>query len=98
VKVDRELVDKISELARLSIDDDDIDRFISDFEKILTYVEKVKELDTHNIEPAVLPFNIPITLRDDKTQTSISEENALLNAKDKKNNCFKVPVVVTAGN
>ena len=94
MKVDKQLVDKIASLARLEFSEQESDKFAIEFQKILHYVEKVQELNTDGLEPAILPFDESLPLREDIIHEMLTSEKATSNAPDKKKDCFKVPRVV----
>lgn len=47
----REDVLKLAKLARLSLSDDELDAFTSEFEEILGYVEQLQSVDTDGLAP-----------------------------------------------
>lgn len=57
MSVTREQVAKIAALARIRMDEGDLDRMVPEFNKILTWVEQLGEVDTSGVEPmtAVIP-------------------------------------------
>ncbi|MFO7527116.1 MAG: Asp-tRNA(Asn)/Glu-tRNA(Gln) amidotransferase subunit GatC [Ignavibacteriaceae bacterium] len=87
-------VEKIAELARLKFSDDELQSFTKDMNRILEYVEKLKELNTENIEPLSHPNRGTNVFRDDELKNSVQPEEALKNAPDKDDKFFKVPKVI----
>jgi aspartyl-tRNA(Asn)/glutamyl-tRNA(Gln) amidotransferase subunit C len=65
-----------------------------EMDDIVSYVDKLNELDTEGIVPRehVIPVNN--VLREDEIKESFDREILLANAPDKDNGCFKVPKVV----
>jgi aspartyl-tRNA(Asn)/glutamyl-tRNA(Gln) amidotransferase subunit C len=57
-------------------------------------VEKLKQLDTENVEPLVYLSDKTDVLRVDRMISSIGNEEALLNAPEKSGRFFKVPKVI----
>ncbi|QZH73854.1 MAG: Asp-tRNA(Asn)/Glu-tRNA(Gln) amidotransferase subunit GatC [Erythrobacter sp.] len=57
MSVTREQVAKIAALARIRMDEHDLDRMVPEFNKILDWVEQLGEVDTSGVEPmtAVIP-------------------------------------------
>jgi aspartyl-tRNA(Asn)/glutamyl-tRNA(Gln) amidotransferase subunit C len=51
MKITREDVLRVAELAHLELSEDEIEMFSRQLDSILTYVEKLNELDTTNVEP-----------------------------------------------
>jgi aspartyl-tRNA(Asn)/glutamyl-tRNA(Gln) amidotransferase subunit C len=94
MKIDDRMIGKISGLARLEFEKEDKERIRQDLEQILTFVEKLNELDTENVEPLVYLSDKTSVLREDKVVVSIGPEEALLNAPEKSGRFFKVPKVI----
>ncbi len=92
--VSRKDVEHIAELARLKFEEKELDQFTNELNEILTYVEKLNELDTENVEPLSHPIEGVNNFRDDVVKPSIKTEEALKNAPDKDEQFFKVPKVI----
>lgn len=94
MKIDKELLNKIAHLARLEFDENSADAMIKDMSEILTWVEKLNELDTDHVAPlTTMSHEINVT-RDDKVGEHLSHDRALLNAPKKDSNYFRVPKVL----
>lgn len=94
MKIDKETLHKIAHLARLEIDPKKEDGYVKDLEDILTWVEKLNELDTEGVEPLTNMSFEKNVLREDERKKTISHEQALKNAPDKDNDYFRVPKVL----
>lgn len=94
MKLTKDDVVYVAELARLEFNDDELKVFSNQLTSILDYAEKLNELDTSNIMPTahVLPVNN--VLREDVVTPSLDREKVLQNAPDQQNGCFKVPKVI----
>lgn len=86
-------VEKIAELARLKFTDDELENFTPQMNEILSYMDKLNELDTENVKPLSHPVEQTNVFREDELKDSISTEEALINAQDKTDAHFKVPKV-----
>jgi aspartyl-tRNA(Asn)/glutamyl-tRNA(Gln) amidotransferase subunit C len=51
VKISREDVLRVAELAHLELSPEEIDTYRGQLDEILTYIDKLKELDVSNVEP-----------------------------------------------
>ncbi len=94
VEINKELVKYIASLARLEFDEDELDDFTKKFQRILEYVEQLKELNVDNVSPT---YHVNInknTMREDIVQPSLQLSEVLKNAPDKKDSFFRVPRVV----
>ncbi|MCK5462947.1 MAG: Asp-tRNA(Asn)/Glu-tRNA(Gln) amidotransferase subunit GatC [Bacteroidales bacterium] len=94
MKIDDQMIDKISGLAYLEFGEEEKEKIRQDLEQILTFVEKLRELDTENVEPLVYLSDKTDVLREDRMIPTISIEEALLNAPEKSGHFFKVPKVI----
>lgn len=94
MKIDSSTVDKLAELAKLEFDDKAKEEIVKDLSRILTFVEKLNELDTENVEPLVYMTDEEAVLRDDEPKLEITQKEALLNAPKKDSDYFKAPKVL----
>lgn len=97
MKITEKEVRNIADLAHLNLSDDEIVAYQGDMEEILSYVDKLNELPTDDIEPmAQVLFDgaEAAGLRDDELQTSMPVDKALSNAPVSGAGQFKVPRVL----
>jgi aspartyl-tRNA(Asn)/glutamyl-tRNA(Gln) amidotransferase subunit C len=87
-------VEHIAELARLRFNESELDNFTGELNQILSYVEKLNELDTENIEPLSHPIEGSNVFRSDNLKECTPREEALKNAPEKDDEFFKVPKVI----
>ena len=92
--VNKQDVEKIAELARLIFSEEELENFTPQMNKILSYMDKLNELDTDNVEPLSHPVEQTNVFREDELRPSISKEDALKNAPSKDEHQFKVPKVI----
>ena len=94
MKIDDQMIDRISRLACLEFGEEEKEKIRQDLERILTFVEKLKELDTENVEPLVYLSEKTDLLREDRMIPYSGTEEALLNAPQKSGSFFRVPKVI----
>lgn len=94
MKIDKDTVDKIAHLARLEFDNDSKEAMVKDMNNMITFVEKLNELDTNNIEPLIYMSDEVNVFREDEVKHDITQEEALKNAPKKDSDYFKVPKVI----
>lgn len=88
------LVENLAKLARLTFNEQEKMEIRADLQQMITFVEKLKEVNTEGVQPLLhMSDNINI-LREDIVQGSISREEALKNAPDADGTFFKVPKVI----
>ncbi len=91
MKISREEVLKIANLARLSLADAEVASMTKQLGDILEYVDQLKQLDTANVEPTAHVAEYPTPMRKDEPRESIGVEAALANAPKSLNGAFIVP-------
>lgn len=94
MKVDKETLHKIAHLSRLEIDPQKEDTYIKTLEDVLTWVEKLNELDTEGIEPLTNMSYEVNALREDQKHNILDHDRALKNAPNKDKDYFRVPKVL----
>jgi aspartyl-tRNA(Asn)/glutamyl-tRNA(Gln) amidotransferase subunit C len=87
-------VEKIAELANLKFSKEELENFTPQMNEILSYMDKLNELDTENVEPLSHPVERTNVFREDVLRPSVSTEEALKNAPAKDEHHFKVPKVI----
>jgi aspartyl-tRNA(Asn)/glutamyl-tRNA(Gln) amidotransferase subunit C len=93
-QITADTVKHVALLARLDLDDAEIAHFVVDLNNILGYVAKLDELDTANVPPTSHSLPLSNVFREDIVKPSLSNEDALANAPDAEDACFKVPAVI----
>jgi aspartyl-tRNA(Asn)/glutamyl-tRNA(Gln) amidotransferase subunit C len=94
MKVDDELINNLARLARLEFKKEDKEEIKQDLQKMISFIDKLNELDTTGVEPLLHMSNNINVLREDEVQGSISTEDALKNAPNHDDRFFKVPKVI----
>jgi aspartyl-tRNA(Asn)/glutamyl-tRNA(Gln) amidotransferase subunit C len=84
-------VEHVARLARLGLTETEKEEFTWQLNEILTFVEKLNELDTTGIEPTAHAIPIHNVFRPDEGKPSLDPEQALANAPDRIDGFFKVP-------
>jgi aspartyl-tRNA(Asn)/glutamyl-tRNA(Gln) amidotransferase subunit C len=94
MNVNEELIDKLAKLSRLSFRPDEKKAIMKDLERMLDFVEQLKEVDTEGIEPLIHVNPEVNVLREDEVSEELSQKDALKNAPEHDSFYFKVPKVV----
>ena len=90
----KDQIKDVAHLARLKIDEKNIQSFQDNFNKVLNYFNVLSEVDTQGVEPMVTPHGIQPTLREDEVKQDLGVAEVLENGPDVKDSLFKVPPVV----
>jgi aspartyl-tRNA(Asn)/glutamyl-tRNA(Gln) amidotransferase subunit C len=94
MKVNRELVDNIAHLARLHFAENEKKEIEKDLQRMISFVEKLNEIDTTGVQPLQHMGILSNALREDEIKGSVSREDALQNAPVTDGIFFKVPKVI----
>ena len=92
--IDLKTVKHISKLSRISIDDNKAKKLGKDLNSILSFIEKLNELDTKNTEPLTSIAETTLKLRKDEIKSKNIREDILKNSPNKNKDFFVVPKVV----
>jgi aspartyl-tRNA(Asn)/glutamyl-tRNA(Gln) amidotransferase subunit C len=98
VKITREDVVRVAELAYLDLSEDELEKYRRQIDEILDYIGKLNELDTSGVEPMAQVLaddqTADATLREDLVVPSAVAENVLRQAPDPEPPYFRVPKVI----
>ncbi len=94
MKIDKDTLNKISHLARLEFNEEDAEKMVQDMTNIISFVEKLNEVDTQGIEPLTTMSHEINALREDIVQPHLDHELALKSAPKKDSDYFRVPKVL----
>jgi aspartyl-tRNA(Asn)/glutamyl-tRNA(Gln) amidotransferase subunit C len=94
MQVDDALIEKLSRLAMLQFNNEEREEIKKDLEKMIGFVDKLKELDTTGVEPLVHVTGEVNILREDVTGNMLSRDEALKNAPQHDGTYFQVPKVI----
>lgn len=87
-------VEHIAHLARLRLSEEEKEKFGAQLSSILTYVEKLNELDTSGVEPTSHVLAMGNVMREDALKPSLPTDEALLNAPDRADDFYRVPKII----
>ncbi len=97
MKITEKEVRRIAHLANLELSEDAIAQYSKDMEQILTYVDKLNELNTDDVEPmtqVIYDGSETSTMRADTLGPSFEQDKALREAPLAGAGHFKVPKVI----
>ena len=92
--IDLKTIKHISKLSRISVDDEKAKKLAGDMNSIFDFIEKLKELDTDNVEPLTSVAETTLKLRIDDVKSGNIKEQVLKNSQDENEDFFVVPRVV----
>ena len=94
MKITKQEVEHVAKLARLDLSEKEKEKLTDQLSNILTYVEKLNEIDTRGVEPTSHVLDINNVMRDDVAGESLTQEKALANAPEKSAGHYKVPKII----
>lgn len=94
MKLLKKEVEHVAHLARLTLSDQELELMTGQLDTILSYVDKLGELDTEGVQPTSHIFSISNAFRDDVVRASLSQEEALENSPQSNGETFLVPRII----
>lgn len=94
MEIDRQLVEYVAELGKLSLTEAEKELMQQDLTKVLQYMDVLNRLDTEGVEPLVHVSGVENVFRQDNPRESFPREAILQNAIAVEEGCFKVPQTV----
>jgi aspartyl-tRNA(Asn)/glutamyl-tRNA(Gln) amidotransferase subunit C len=94
VALSREEVEKVALLGRLKLSDAELEKFTTQLNQIVGYVEQLQELNTEDVEPMAHPLPINNVFRADEVRPSVGADKALAGAPKHDNEFYLVPPVL----
>jgi len=96
MEVNDTLIENLANLARLEFNDEQKQVIKKDLQRMISFVEKLNEMDTKGVDPLLHMSDDTNVFREDELKGSVSREEALRNAPATDGMYFKVPKVITA--
>ena len=84
----------VAKLANLPLKPAEEKKFEKQLSDILSYVEKLREVDTKNVETTSQVTGLENVTREDNATPSLTQEEALSNTKSQHNGLFKVKAIL----
>ncbi len=94
MKIARADVERVAMLARLRLTDNETVQLTAQLDAILSYMDKLNEIDTTHVEPFGLAADRAQAYREDKVTNKPDTEALLANAPERDNGFFKVPKIL----
>ena len=87
-------VRQVARLARLELDEHEVELFTRQLGAILEAFQRLQEVDTQGVDPTFYPLPLQNVLREDEVRPSLPVEAVLRNAPEREGDFFKVPRVI----
>ena len=94
MSIDKNTVKHISKLARISLDEKNVDSLSKDLTSIIKFIENLNKLNTDKTEPLTSIINASLKSRKDEVKDGKIREQILKNSPEKNEEFFVVPKVI----
>ena len=92
--IDKDTVSKVSNLARIKIDNNQLEKISKELEAVMGWIDSLSEVETSGIEPVANVTGQKLPLREDKVTDGGYSNKILNNAPEKEGGFFVVPKVI----
>ena len=94
-RISSDEVKKVAQLARLELDDNEIQQHAEQLEKILGYIKQLEKINTENIPCTTRAIEVVNILRKDEKKDYENSEELIDLAPSRENKFFKVPKIIS---
>ena len=94
MKISKDEVRYVAQLARLKLDEPQIQEMSETLSEILTYMDTLNEVDTSNISPTSHVVKMDTVFREDEAKESLALDASLQNAPDRVGSFYRVPKII----
>ncbi|MCA1569511.1 MAG: Asp-tRNA(Asn)/Glu-tRNA(Gln) amidotransferase subunit GatC [Chloroflexi bacterium] len=95
--ISREDVEHVAHLARLHLDDEEVDRMQTQLSNILEAIETLRDVDTSQVGPTASVIQLENVMREDVARPGLARDAALANAPLRDDPFLRVPTVLQEG-
>ncbi len=93
-KITSQDVLNVAKLARLELEEKEVDLYTNQLEQILGYVTQLEKIDTTNVEPTTRAVEVVNILREDSVQSTTVREDLLDQAPQREGDFYRVPKIL----
>ena len=94
MSIDKDTVKHISKLARISLDENNVESLSKDLTSIMKFIENLNKLNTDKTAPLTSIINASLRSRKDEVKDGKIREQILKNSPEKNDEFFVVPKVI----
>ena len=94
IKITKNEVKKVARLARLQLNEDEINKHAEQLEKILEYIKQLEKIDTNDVPCTTRAIEVINVFRKDEKKNYDSTEELLELGPSKEDKYFKVPKIL----
>ena len=93
-RISSDEVKKVAQLARLELNENEINQHAEQLEKILEYIKQLEKIDTEDVPCTTRAIEVVNVLRKDEKRNYENSEEILDLAPSRENKFFKVPKII----
>lgn len=93
-KISKDDVLKLARLSKLSLSDEQTEKFRSELEALLDYIDQLQSVDTSGLQPTNQVTGLTNVMREDEIKPAVSQKDLLKNAPVTKDNLIQVRRVI----
>jgi len=93
-KITNEEVKKVAHLARLELNENEINNHAEQLEKILDYIRQLEKIDTDDVPCTTRAIEVVNVFRKDEKKNSDCNEELLELGPSREDKYFKVPIII----
>ena len=94
VMILKEEVEKVTDLARLSLSDEEKEKFSHQLSDILTHIDKLNNVQADEVDAGSRELDSHNVLREDAPRPPFFGDDLMANAPDKEQEYFRVPKII----
>ena len=94
MEITRKDIEHIANLSMLNLSEEEIDGYAKDMEEIISFVDKINELDTDNLEESAFALDACNVFRKDEVRESFDRYLLLSNAPSSNGVQYQLPHVI----
>ncbi|MEQ8820084.1 MAG: Asp-tRNA(Asn)/Glu-tRNA(Gln) amidotransferase subunit GatC [Sumerlaeia bacterium] len=92
--IDKDRVAHVALLSRLALTDEEIEQFAGELTKVVGHLNKLAELDLDDVPMTSHAIPMSNVFRPDAARPGLPTAEALANAPEQEDDCFKVPQII----
>ena len=93
-RISREEVSKVAELAKLKLNEKQLEKHATQIEKILEYINQLEKIDTTNVSCTTRAIEVINVVRNDINEKYKNRDEILDLAPSREDDFFKVPKII----
>ena len=94
MSVDTDTVRRVAHLSRIAVEEDELPPLVDELNRILDWVEQLREVDVEGVEPMTTATPMALKRRDDEITAGDQRDDVLRDAPETREGFFIVPKVV----